>query len=76
MGHDFIISGSFIPYGIDSLEQCALISPKNSVEMCFMKKKPEIRKSEFLKKLYKRNFHRGHGEMIVCITATDLHQDI
>ena len=24
MDHDFIVSGSFTPYGIDSLEQCAL----------------------------------------------------
>ena len=23
MDHDFIVSGSFTPYGIDSLEQCA-----------------------------------------------------
>ena len=24
MDHDFIVSGSFTPYGTDSLEQCAL----------------------------------------------------
>ena len=50
--------------------------PKIQLRCVSWKKTTEIRKSEFLKKLYKRNFHRCHGEMIVCITATDLHQDI
>ena len=35
-----------------------------------------IRKSEFRKTFYKRNFHRCYGELIVCLTATDLPQDI